>query len=294
MPWQQLSILTTADHAEPLSDYLIEHGASAVTFLDAQDEPIFQLEPDTTPLWQCIKLQALFPMETPLPHLIGAMQNAFPALHTTDYAIETIEDEDWVRRTQQQFQPQCYGERLWIAPAWSTEQNLNGTVVRIDPGLAFGTGTHPTTALCLQWLVAYPPLEKTVIDYGCGSGILSLAALALGASHVIACDHDPQAIQATQNNAALNAFANNKNLQTVLPDAMPHTTADFIIANILANPLIALAPRLAQYARPGTQLILSGLLAQECAQVLVAYQSYFKHHETRTQENWALMHLERL
>ena len=287
MPYLKLSITITPDHAETLSDALSTLGALSISLHDAKDEPIFQIEPGTSPLWQHTKLEALFPETTSIEIIIAALQTENRDLTQLDFNVEKLEDQDWVRITQQHFQPKQYGHRLWICPAWHDTAELPGTVVKIDPGLAFGTGTHPTTALCLAWLADHPPIHKTVMDYGCGSGILSLAALALGAQSVVAIDHDPQALTATKNNAALNDFYDEKKLTILLPEDAKTCQADCIIANILAHPLIELAPDIIQALAPKGTLILSGILAREIDEIINVYAAHLTHQDTAIEAEWA-------
>ncbi|MCB1828048.1 MAG: 50S ribosomal protein L11 methyltransferase, partial [Coxiellaceae bacterium] len=276
------------DHAELLSETLTELGALSVSFQDAEDEPIFQIQPGETPLWKKTKVDALFEEGTSIETIIDALKAENPDFLQLDFYSEKIEDQDWVRITQQQFHPKQYGRNLWICPAWEETNDLTGTIVKIDPGLAFGTGTHPTTSLCLDWLANNPPKNKTVIDYGCGSGILSLAALALGANIVYAVDHDPQAVISTENNAKLNAFYDPNLLKISLPESCKAERADLVIANILANPLIELAPLLIGFLNPNAELVLSGLLENEVERVADAYES-LTPISTTIVDGWARM-----
>src|SRR3990167_6340860 len=197
--WQQLEITTHANYAEEIADLLNEHGALSVSFNDAGNQALFQLTPDDTPLWSQTKITALFLQTVNIELILQHIKQS--TSHTMmDYQISTLQDQDWVRQTQQNFPPQCFSEILWVIPSWCNSNHYGNHTIKIDPGLAFGTGTHPTTALCLEWLAQHPPRDMTVIDFGCGSGILSLAALAMGAKEVYAIDHDPQALQATKNN----------------------------------------------------------------------------------------------
>ncbi len=285
MPFIEISINTKADEAELVADGLQSLDALSVSLVDAKDNALFQLEPNDTPLWNDVKVRALFDDSISPRGIISELKKWLNRKDPINYRIKKIADEDWVRLTQQHFQPQCYANTLWICPSWH-EQPLSGNIVRIDPGLAFGTGTHPTTSLCLEWLAQNPPTHKTVIDYGCGSGILALAAITLGAKQVYATDHDEQALSATHNNAQLNDHINAKNLTVCYPNALPHIKADLITANILANPLIELAPTLAELIKPGGHIILSGLLEHEIQVVAKAYQVGFTLLSTDTKEQW--------
>lgn len=274
-----------------LSDLLTDLGALSVSMQDAADEAIFQLEPGESPLWEHTKLDALFNDSASTKAAINTLKKQEPNLIKNDFYMETLEDQDWVRITQQHFQPQKHGKDLWICPAWSDISELSGTLVKIDPGLAFGTGTHPTTSLCLEWLANHPPTNKTVIDYGCGSGILSLAALALDAKKVWAIDHDPQALTATHSNAKLNDYDHADRLAVLPPKECKNISADIVVANILANPLIELAPTLVALIESGGQLVLSGLLENEIERVCDAYRELMTVTATKINHGWGLIEL---
>lgn len=288
MAYQNIIFAIPADLAEPLSDALTAAGALAVTMENAQSQPLFQLEPEHNPLWDKIKIIALFPESVVVKNIITQIREQLHLEIPLHYQIEKLADQDWVRLTQQQFSSQQYGDNLLICPEWETINNdICKQIVRIDPGLAFGTGTHPTTSLCLEWLAKHPPVEKIVIDYGCGSGILALSALALGATSVFAIDHDPQAIEATANNAELNTFAARDKLHILLPQQLRNIQADVLIANILAKPLIEMAENLISHISPQGVLVLSGILIDEINAVTTAYQPKLQLIDTATQEEWA-------
>lgn len=286
--WQQLVIETQGENAEALCEQLSECGALSVTLVDLQDEPLFQQALNETPLWQQTGIKALFSETADLATLVAQLDKP----QHFQYRIEHLKEQDWVHQTQQHFPPQCFAEKLWVFPSWHEELKPE-PYLNIDPGLAFGTGSHPTTALCLTWLAEHPPIDLSIIDYGCGSGILSLAALALGAQSVWAVDHDPQALTATHNNANLNEMIQPEQLHIVSPETLPKQKADLIIANILANPLIELAPTLMNHAADHTTLLLSGLLNTETDRVLNAYAPHFTLAEAREQENWMCLVLAR-
>lgn len=289
MPFQNLIIYTTSSLAEALSEELTAAGALAISVENASKEALFQLEPENTPLWKKIKLVALFSeTDSPACALEKVMQQ-LQLKETPSYEIEMIEDKDWVRITQENFPAQQFGKNLWICPGWGEIENYSGCIVRIDPGLAFGTGTHPTTSLCLQWLANHSLKDQTVLDYGCGSGILSLAALSLGANTVWAVDHDAQAIQATKQNAALNDFAPTNRFRILFPDELEPIRADIVIANILAEPLIQMAPLLIQHLKTNGMLVLSGILKEEVNRVATTYQSKLNIIDCTYQEEWALI-----
>jgi len=291
MPYIKLIITATAEQTEQISDLLTEQEALSISVEDAQDQALFQIEPEETPLWQHTKISALFSEKTITKPIIQQLQKKISK--SLDITQETVKDEDWVRLTQEYFKPQFYGNSLCVCPKWCDDKDLSGTIVKIDPGLAFGTGTHATTALCLDWLAHNPPKDKELIDYGCGSGILSLAALALGAKEVWAVDHDAQALEATGNNAQLNPIAKNK-LHILSPDAVPDIKAPIVIANILANPLIQLAPVISKLVASKGQLILSGILEEEAESVVKTYGNSFTLQETKIQEQWVRLALLKL
>jgi ribosomal protein L11 methyltransferase len=291
MAWQQLELLTQAEFADDVADWLSEHGALAVTFTDGADQALFQLMPEHQPLWECTQVLALFELDSDVLQLIKNLETHAPQW-VKSYRILELAEQDWVRETQRQFPPQCFAERLWILPSWCDADHYTHPKLRLDPGLAFGTGTHPTTALCLSWLAKHPPKGQTVIDYGCGSGILALAALALGATHAQAIDHDPQALEATYNNAALNDFPADSLKPTLDPSML--TPADLVIANILSQPLIELAQAIASLVSKDGELILSGLLSSEIELVAQAYSPWMQVASATVNDDWAMLRLIRL
>jgi len=284
MPWQQLECIISSEQAESLMDYLESVGALAITLLDAKDNPIFEPEPGTTPLWQQCKLIALFEKSFSLDVIQQHLKNQF-SVHAE---ITNLADKAWERECMDQFQPMQFGEKLWICPSWHRVPKTDAIVVDLDPGLAFGTGSHPTTRLCLEWLATHELHGKTLIDYGCGSGILAIAAVKLGAHTVYATDIDPQALQATQENAARNQLSS-KQIHTLYPDQLPALQADVLIANILATPLITLASTFSALIKPRGHIALSGILMDQIDEVRKAYQTSFLLDETKTNEGWGLI-----
>jgi ribosomal protein L11 methyltransferase len=241
MPWIQLKINTTGNDAETLSDALIESGAVSVTFLDTHDNPVFEPLPGETLLWGDTDAIGLYDAETNMEDVVAMLENEPLLGKGFVHKIEQLEDKDWEREWMDNFHPMRFGERLWICPSWRDVPDPTAVNVMLDPGLAFGTGTHPTTAMCLQWLDSLDLTDKTVIDFGCGSGILAIAALKLGAKHVVGIDIDPQAIQASRDNAERNGVS--ERLSLYLPKDQPENlSADVVVANILAGPLRELAP----------------------------------------------------
>ena len=260
MPWIQLKINTTGNDAETLSDALIESGAVSVTFQDTHDNPVFEPLPGETLLWGDTDAIGLYDAETDMEEVVAMLENEPLLGKGFVHKIEQLEDKDWEREWMDNFHPMRFGERLWICPSWRDVPDPNAVNVMLDPGLAFGTGTHPTTAMCLQWLDSLDLTDKTVIDFGCGSGILAIAALKLGAKHVVGIDIDPQAIQASRDNAERNGVS--ERLSLYLPKDQPENlSADVVVANILAGPLRELAPLISVLPVAGGHLGLSGVLA---------------------------------
>jgi len=282
MAWIQFIFNSTPDAADHLSDLLSECGADAITFQDNADQPIYEPELGTTPLWSSTDVVALFDAETNPDSIISLLTNLLAPAPVPSYKIEAVEDKDWVREWMDNFHPINFGERLWICPSWHTPPNPDAINIMLDPGLAFGTGTHPTTALCLNWLDQADVKDKYVIDYGCGSGILAIAAALLGAKKVIGVDTDPQALEATQANAERNGVQ----IETYLPDDCPDLTCDLLVANILAGPLQSLAPRLASLTKPGAAIVLSGILDVQADMVSQSYQPWFDMEPAVQKEEW--------
>jgi ribosomal protein L11 methyltransferase len=284
--WQQLHFDIPQHLAENAADALMDWGALSVTFQDPQDDPIYEPAPNTVPLWQTTHVTALFERDADVRKISAQLDELLPTALT--YRIEILAEQDWVRAGQMHFKAQCFGGRLWICPSWESLPDQNALSIALDPGLAFGTGSHPTTALCLEWLARQEQLTGQVcIDYGCGSGILALAAAKLGAAQVWAVDHEAQALQATRENAAHNNVA--AQIHTVLPADLPAMQADCIVANILANPLCELAPTLAALARPGAPIILSGILTEQRDKVKAAYLPYVDWEQDEQREDWVCL-----
>ncbi|WP_312241179.1 50S ribosomal protein L11 methyltransferase [Pantoea sp.] len=285
MPWIQIKFNAAGSHAEDLSDALMDVGAVSVTFQDTHDTPVYEPLPGETLLWGDTDVIGLFDAETDMEEVVAAL-----ALHpllgaSFRHKIEQIEDKDWEREWMDNFHPMRFGERLWICPSWRDVPDPDAVNVMLDPGLAFGTGTHPTTALCLAWLDGLDLAGKTVIDFGCGSGILAIAALKLGAAQAIGIDIDPQAIQASRDNAERNGVADRLTLW--LPHQQPdNLSADVVVANILAGPLRELAPMIGILPKSGGHLGLSGVLATQADSVCEAYADNFVLDPVAEKEEW--------
>ena len=282
MAWIQFIFASTPEQAENLSDHLSECGAGAVTFQDNEDQPIYEPEIGTTPLWASTNVVALFDATTDPDLIISLLTSLSAPSPVPSYRIEAVEDKDWVREWMDNFHPMRFGDRLWICPSWHTPPDKDAINIMLDPGLAFGTGTHPTTALCLNWLDSADVKGKTVIDYGCGSGILAIAAALLGAKKVIGVDTDPQALEATQANAKRNGVT----IDTYLPDDCPDEPCDLLLANILAGPLQSLVERLNLLTKSGAPIVLSGILDIQAEEVSQCYQPWFEMEVPVLKEEW--------
>lgn len=286
MAWIQINTVVKEELAEPLSDAFMEVGACSVTFEDAKDQPIFEPDIGTTPIWANTKVVGLFDAETDSQAVIDTLVQLLPAVPAEQYKTEQLEDKDWIRAWMDQFQPMRFGERLWIVPSWLEPPQPEAANLMLDPGMAFGTGTHPTTALCLTWLDQHAPKDLTVIDYGCGSGILALAADKLGARSVAGTDIDPQAILASEQNAE----RNQADIDFALVKDFDSQPVDLLIANILAGPLKELAPEFDRLLKPGGTLVLSGLLATQAEDLQAHFQSIGIPLDTfETKDEWGLL-----
>ena len=286
MAWIQINTIVEEALAEPLSDALMDIGAVSVTFAETGEQEIFEPEIGTTPIWDQTRVMGLFDAELDTAALLLALTQLMPQLPPSAYRIEQIEDKDWIREWMDQFKPMPFGDQLWIVPSWLDAPDPNAVNLLLDPGMAFGTGTHPTTAMCLRWLDQNPPLNRDVIDYGCGSGILAIAAAKLGANQVKGTDIDPQAIVASQDNAQRNQVT----IDFALVKDFRAEPADCLIANILAGPLKSLAPEFDRLLKPGGTLVLSGLLANQADDLVAHYQQFGVQLTTRhTQDEWALL-----
>lgn len=285
MAWVQIRLNSTDKKAEKISGYLERIGAVSVTFTDSQDTPIFEPLPGETRLWGNTDIVALFDAQTDMAQIVRLLREEQHLDENTAYKIEQIEDKDWEREWMDNFHPMRFGRRLWICPSWREVPEPNAVNVMLDPGLAFGTGTHPTTALCLEWLDGLDLRGKTVIDFGCGSGILAIAALKLGATAAFGIDIDPQAILASHNNARQNGVA--ERLQLFLAEQKPDgLQADVVVANILAGPLKELFPLIRQLVKPNGVLGLSGILDTQAHSVCETYQQCFELEPVAVREEW--------
>lgn len=282
---QQLRLKTRADTSAELEALLFEHGALSVTYLDAKDQPIFQLEPGGTPLWDDITLLALFEAAPDLENLLALLRFQPAVLNRDDLQTESVADQAWERSWMENFQAMQFGEQLWICPSWQEPPDPEAVNIMLDPGLAFGSGTHATTSLCLRWLAGQDLNNTEVIDYGSGSGVLAIACALLGARRVHAVDNDAQAIAATIDNANRNNIGKQQ-IAAYLPEALPDLQADILAANILAEPLHELADRFATLVKPQGKLLLSGILENQVPALVDSYQRWFSMEEPVTEDGW--------
>ena len=291
MPWLALTLEVPMCHSETLSDALMQLGALSVELQDAcaggpGERPLFA-EPgwDAAAAWDATRIISLFEPGADLPGIISAAAQAAGLAEPPAWRVEALEDQDWVRATQAQFPPVRVSARLWIVPTWHEPPDANAVNLILDPGLAFGTGSHPSTRLCLRWLDSIIRGGEHVLDYGCGSGILAIAALKLGAGRALGVDIDPQAVKASRANAGCNRVI----AQFCLPGEAPPMTADVVVANILARPLQVLAPVLARATRMGGKIGLSGILRDQAQDVTACYSQWFSMDEPREEEGWVLL-----
>ena len=290
MAWQQLRVRVRSDQIEPLEQLILDYGGLSISYLDAEDQPVFQKEPGSTQLWDLVDMSCLFEKEINLDKLLLLLQQ-HPAIEDKEsLTLKTLEDQVWERSWMSDFKAMQFGERLWVCPSWQKPPEPNAVNIMLDPGLAFGSGSHATTSMCLQWLEKNIRDDIKVIDYGCGSGILAIAAALLGATQVIAVDNDPQAITATIENAKRNNIPEGV-IETYLPDQLPDDPAallsDILVANILAEPLMQLAEDLSHLVKPQGQIALSGLLAEQADGLLEHYGFWFKMDKAVMSEEWA-------
>ena len=290
MTWLQLRLDTHPDQIEILEDLMLATGAVAVTMEDNADQPVLEPGVGETPLWGQIRLTGLYPADTPMTTVLAAFPSEL--LNEANQRVEILEDKDWEREWMQHYRPMPFGRRLWVCPSWLEPPDPNAVNLLLDPGLAFGTGTHPTTALCLTELDGLSLDGLSVVDYGCGSGILAVAALKLGASSALAVDNDPQALVATRDNANRNGIRAAA-LEVALPGAYDDEAwsrcASVVIANILAGPLVELADTLLNFLKPGGTLLLSGLLETQASALCVSYADRIELSVASENDGWVCL-----
>ena len=284
MAWLQISITTDENTAPQIADFFSDTGALSVTYLDAEDVPIYEPALNETKIWCKTIVIALYELDAEPELIHAALFNQFAAPLLNDWKAEVLEDQDWERAWMEYYQPMKFADKLWVCPTGQENYELGTVCLTLDPGLAFGTGTHPTTALCLEWLASHDLTDKIVIDYGCGSGILAVAAVLLGAKHAHAIDIDLQAITATLANAEKNQVS--EKISCYLPEEFIPLAADVVLANILAKPLIELAPAIIGLVKPSGRLVLSGILNEQAEIVSEVYRADVAMNPPVSQEDW--------
>ena len=292
MAWQQLSVTCPAAELEQVEDLLTQFGAVSVSLRDAGDDPIYEPLPGDSPIWRESIVTATFADDIDLEALQLKLAASLPPQMAQSVTRDSFQDRDWEQAYRQHFKPIQCAPQLWIVPTWIDPPDPDATIVRLDPGLAFGTGGHPTTALCLAWLADQHLDDLDVIDFGCGSGILAIAAIKLGARRVLAVDIDAQAIDACRSNMRVNEVPSDR-IQPCLPDRVGERATDLLIANILAGPLLELAPRFAELVRPGGKILLSGILISQLKDIQFVYGKYFDMQPARYRDDWVCVGGER-
>ncbi|AFQ49316.1 ribosomal protein L11 methyltransferase [Burkholderia sp. A9] len=292
MSYRELVVELAREHAEALSDALLELGALSVSVEDADadtpdEQPLFGepgLVPDRT-AWQHSRVVALLSPDHEPAVLLAAAANEIGIAETPRFDVREVEEQDWVRLTQSQFEPIPIGERIWVVPSWHDAPDPDALILELDPGLAFGTGSHPTTRLCMEWLEQSVKPGQSVLDYGCGSGILAILAKKCGANPVVGIDIDPQAVESARQNSE----RNHAEVTYGLPDACPADEFDIVVANILSNPLKLMASMLASKVKPGGRIALSGVLARQADEVAAVYARYVDISVWREHEGWVCL-----
>lgn len=287
MHWIQILFEVEKNVASRLEPSLEALGALAVTLSDAADQPLFEPKPGETPLWEAIRVMGLFDASIQTDQLIESLLKEFGNV-LPQYKIEILEDKDWIKAWMDQFKPIQFSDRLWICPTWHQPPDPSAANIMLDPGMAFGTGTHATTALCLEWLGAQKLSGKSLIDYGCGSGILGIGAFLLGCTKIWGVDIDPQALEATTNNAKQNKIPSDC-IAICLPQDLHAQPVELLIANILAGPLVSLAATLEKLVTAQGKIALSGILASQADQVISAYQPWFTFEPPQEKDGWVLL-----
>lgn len=282
--WHQVHISIPKEQLQEVEDFLLSIGALSTTYKDAGDNPVLEPLPGETPLWPELIVTALFAQQKNINTVMNILKRHYPELK---FVQEELEDQDWERSWMDDYQPMSFGSRLWVVPTNMEAPDSNATNLRLDPGLAFGTGTHPTTSLCLQWLDKHDVSNLSLLDYGCGSGILAIAGLLLGASMAEGVDIDPQAITASNANALINNVSDK--LSVYLPENYQAQQYDVVMANILSGPLAELAPNLSRYTKKGGAIILSGILSEQAESIRAVYQQWFEMDAAVIDDGWAML-----
>jgi len=285
MAWWQFSLNCQASELEQVENLMMALGAVSISLSDAGDEPIYEPLPGDNPVWQESIVAATFDGANDQEILYQQLTSELPDHLAHGVRLKTLQDQDWNQAYKQHFHPLQCAPDLWIVPSWSEPPDPAATIIQLDPGLAFGTGSHPTTALCLAWLGTSDIDGRRVIDFGCGSGILAIAAIKLGAQQVIAVDIDTQALTACESNMAVNQL-DCEQIRVMPPEELDESAVDLLIANILAGPLVRLAPRFAELVEPGGQILLSGILKTQLEDIQLAYQPFFNLDPPSYREDW--------
>lgn len=292
MPWIQFTLSSDEAHARQLGDVLIANGAQAVTYRDGKDAPIFEPGPGEVQLWNHTLVTGLFDAAYDIPGLIKRLRQVRYLGPDFAYKTDPLEDKDWEREWMDNFKPIQFADNLWVVPSWHEAPDPQAANILLDPGMAFGTGTHPTTSLCLQWLAKQDLKGKTVVDFGCGSGILGIAALKLGAARCVGIDIDRQALIATRDNAERNGVA--EHFEVYLPTEQPTLAADVVVANVLAGPLQELSEVILGYVAQAGLLCMSGILSRQAQDVMDAYQPMIEFNDVAEEKEWVMLNGQRV
>jgi ribosomal protein L11 methyltransferase len=286
MPWWQLTVQCAKDELDYTENQLLELGALSISIADAFDEPLYEPLPGEQPLWSHSKITGLFEQSLTLEQLYDELVRRLPEHQVSSIQKSLLEDQQWERVFLERYTPIAFGKNIWVCPSWHQPPDPQACNIILDPGIAFGTGSHPTTALCLEFLDQNPPLNQSVMDYGCGSGILAIAASKLGANQVSCIDIDPQALVATRENFIRNHIDPNQ-ISIQLPDinATPEVV-DYLMANILSGPLIELEPLFVKMTHSGSQLLLSGILDTQVDAIVKTYSQHFELDQVIIREQW--------
>ena len=286
MTWRQLSLTCRAAQLDEVEDLMMELGALSISLRDAHDEPIYEPLPGESPVWRESVVSATFARDSDPQEIAQRLLARLPPELASTVTEDSFQDRDWQQAYRQHFKPLQCAPKLWIVPTWSEPPDPDATIVRLDPGLAFGTGSHPTTALCLAWLAEQDLQNLRLIDYGCGSGILAIAAIKLGADRVLAVDIDEQALTACKSNMEVNVVTDAQ-IEVCLPAAAGATAVDLLMANILAGPLVDLAGQFAKLVNPGGKIVLSGILVSQLNDIQSVYRDFFALEPARQSGDWA-------
>ena len=286
----EISLCITAVQHVAVEATLEDLGAISISLLDAKNEPLFVNEVNESPLWKYITITALFDKNKKLEHIQTTLEEVLA--YPIEISRRNVDHQEWQTSWRQDLQPLRFANRLWVCPSWCNIPDPFAINIRLDPGIAFGTGTHPTTALCLEWLANHPPIDKCVVDFGCGSGILAIATYFLGAKSILAVDHDPQATQATHTNIKRNKISPHI-IRVVTAPYLDPTSCELVMANVLLQPLIQLEPQFANSIVATGKIILSGILQQQYEQLEQYYTAHFNIEKIYSKKEWLLIEASR-